>query len=116
MDTQHFKLLLEQQKSELEKQLNNVATKDPSVEGNYEAKYPNLGSDLDENADEVEGYVQNISEEQELEVDLAEVSEALEKIQNGTYGKCEKCEVNIEEERLKAFPAAKYCIKCNGIK
>lgn len=61
MDTQHFKYLLEQEKSKLEEQLGKIATKDSEVDGNYEAKYPNIGNHEEENADEVEGYIQNIS-------------------------------------------------------
>lgn len=113
METQHFKAKLEQEKIDLEEKLNKIATKDLEIDGNYEAKYPNYGSHDDENADEIEGYVQNLSEEQLLELDLAAVNTALERIENRTYGKCENCEGEIEEERLEAFPAAKTCMKCN---
>jgi DnaK suppressor protein len=53
-----------------------------------------------------------------LELKLRDVDIALEKIQKdlpaeaGNYGKCEKCGKEIEEERLKAVPEARLCIKC----
>jgi len=112
MDTQYFKSKLEQEKKELEERLNNIAVKDPDIAENYEAKYPNIGSHSDENAEEVEEYVKNISEEQQLEVDLVGVNNALERIEKGTYGKCVNCGEDIGEDRLKAFPAAENCIKC----
>jgi len=43
---------------------------------------------------------------------IAKIDEALRKIENGTYGICELCGNEIEEERLKARPVASYCIEC----
>ena len=40
------------------------------------------------------------------------INEAIEKLENGTYGKCERCGKNIPKSRLTALPYAKYCIKC----
>ena len=43
---------------------------------------------------------------------LEQVDDALNKIQNGTYGICERCGKKISIERLEAKPWAKYCVKC----
>ncbi len=40
------------------------------------------------------------------------ISEALERIENQTYGYCAECEEQISEKRLNALPWAKYCISC----
>lgn len=40
-----------------------------------------------------------------------EVDAALSRIDEGTYGKCETCGGDIGEERLEAFPMARYCIE-----
>ncbi|KPU43992.1 general stress protein 16O [Oxobacter pfennigii] len=40
------------------------------------------------------------------------IDNALEKIKNGTYGVCEKCKNNIDEERLDAIPYTNLCIHC----
>jgi DnaK suppressor protein len=42
---------------------------------------------------------------------LLDVREALERIENGTYGKCLDCGRPIEEKRLKAVPWARYCLE-----
>lgn len=42
----------------------------------------------------------------------AEVHEALERISEGDYGRCEECEIWIRKERLKAIPHARNCIDC----
>ncbi|MBI1978308.1 MAG: TraR/DksA C4-type zinc finger protein [Candidatus Omnitrophica bacterium] len=43
---------------------------------------------------------------------LNRIDEALNKIEEGTYGICENCEKPISFKRLKAVPYAKLCIKC----
>ena len=40
------------------------------------------------------------------------IDEALEKIEDGSFGICELCERDINLERLKAIPHAKLCIEC----
>lgn len=46
------------------------------------------------------------------EATLGRIHEALERIQAGTYGKCETCGVWIKKERLKAVPYTENCIDC----
>jgi len=43
---------------------------------------------------------------------LREVEEALERIAEGDYGRCEACEVWIPKARLRAVPHARFCIDC----
>jgi RNA polymerase-binding protein DksA len=46
----------------------------------------------------------------QLNEQLDEVNRALEKVDAGTYGLCEKCGEPIAEARLEAMPATRYCI------
>jgi DnaK suppressor protein len=43
---------------------------------------------------------------------LKEVMHALEKIEKGTYGLCERCGEPIAPERLEALPATRLCLSC----
>ena len=43
---------------------------------------------------------------------LKEVDEALDRIENGTYGICEECGGPISLKRLEVRPVAKYCVPC----
>lgn len=47
---------------------------------------------------------------------LLKIDEALRKIQEGTYGKCEDCGEDISLERLKVLSFAIYCIDCQAKK
>ena len=44
--------------------------------------------------------------------ELADIEKALEKLDQDTYGKCEKCSKQIGEPRLKALPMVRHCISC----
>jgi DnaK suppressor protein len=43
---------------------------------------------------------------------LGSIDAALERIQDGTYGKCIQCEGTISKARLNAIPYTPVCIKC----
>ena len=54
--------------------------------------------------------VANILELQKTEIN--DIDYALTKIKNKTYGICEMCDDEIDIERLKIKPHARYCIDC----
>jgi DnaK suppressor protein len=43
---------------------------------------------------------------------LKEVVSALQKLDEGSFGACERCGESIAEKRLEALPFARYCIDC----
>ncbi|MHB8080257.1 MAG: TraR/DksA family transcriptional regulator [Candidatus Krumholzibacteriia bacterium] len=43
---------------------------------------------------------------------LYHIMEALARIEDGTYGRCESCNGQIAIERLKALPYTRLCIEC----
>src|SRR5262245_47152206 len=43
---------------------------------------------------------------------LSEVLDALDRIQQGTFGRCEQCEQPISRERLEALPHSRFCAQC----
>ncbi|HEY6328991.1 MAG TPA: TraR/DksA family transcriptional regulator [Blastocatellia bacterium] len=43
------------------------------------------------------------------------ITEALERLQNGSFGECTNCGQEIQAKRLEAIPWARYCIKCQGL-
>lgn len=47
---------------------------------------------------------------------LKNIKKALNKINSGKYGKCEKCGKQIEEARLEVVPDASVCISCSKLK
>ncbi len=110
-ELQKFESRLLEDKKRLEEELGKLARKDGEE---YDTKFQNLGDDEDDNAEEVEAYTVNLATTEALEKKLQETNDALEKIENGTYGKCENCQGDIRKERLEVYPAARNCMKCEN--
>lgn len=111
---EQLKTKLAEEKLSIEKELESFAKKDENIQHNWDVKHPNReNGNMEEEADETQEYDNLLSLEHSLELKLRDVALALEKIERGNYGKCEKCGKEIEEERLLAYPEAKLCIECN---
>jgi DnaK suppressor protein len=86
---------------------------------------PDLSQSIGEDTGELSGYDNHPADlgsevfERSLAVSLNEhenfmlddIDYALNKIKEGTYGKCEECGVEIPFERLEAMPTARYCME-----
>ncbi len=46
---------------------------------------------------------------------VAQIDRALGKLENGSYGRCDKCGKPIGEDRLQAAPFATLCIDCKRL-
>lgn len=109
---QNIRMALLEQKNKLEKELSKFAKKNPDIEDDYDAKFPNYGDKEDENAAEVADYVVNISLEENLERELRDVNQAMERLEENEYGICKYCKKPIQEERLAARPTSSSCMSC----
>jgi RNA polymerase-binding protein DksA len=52
------------------------------------------------------GLIQN--EEQALD----EIAAALDRLDQGTFGRCEECHKEIPKQRLQAIPYTRHCVEC----
>ncbi len=44
--------------------------------------------------------------------ELDEVEEAMKRVEDGSYGRCEACGNTLSDEELDAFPLARRCLPC----
>ncbi len=109
-----FKKKLEEEKSQLKKDLLSFASENKNISGDYDSRYPFIqGGDLvDDQANEVESYNGRLALENALETRLKEINQALVMIKDNSFGICVKCGKEIEKERLRANSAAQICLKC----
>jgi DnaK suppressor protein len=59
-----------------------------------------------------EGIDRNVALAQNEQGLLEQVEDALVRVENGTYGKCQNCGKEVSAERLEALPYTSLCIKC----
>lgn len=108
-----MRAFLEAEQSRLQSEVNEIqregheALSEASGENNYRDHMADQGTatfarELDMSLDE------NVREA------LSAVGAALMRIDDGSYGTCERCGANINEERLKAMPTATLCITCKA--
>jgi len=102
---EYRKILLEMKKKILERFFKQEETEHRLTEESQDSR------DLEEYAyidytEEILGELEDV----EIEL-LRKIDEALERIENGTYGICEICGKEIEKERLKAIPWTTLCIE-----
>lgn len=112
MDLQYFKTKIEEEIGRVEAELQAVGVQDEA--GDWEGKETELDTmsavaDPNEAADKQEEYGTNRAINDTLEIRYKELRDALERIEKGTYGKCEVSGEPIEEDRLEANPAARTC-------
>src|SRR3989344_808681 len=111
---EQLKRVLEKEKSTLTKELETFAKEDKSLKNNWDVSRANREKgDMEEEADETQEHETLVSLEHSLELKLKDVNIALEKVEKGGYGACEKCGKEIEKERLLACPEARLCMACN---
>ena len=114
MNYDHLKIKLEEERELLERQLHQMARKDPHEKNEWELQTPEFNpqrADASEMADQMEALETQVGVEYQLEERYKEVSTALEKFSNGVYGRCEKCGKEISSARLEANPSSKNCIE-----
>ena len=110
-DTQKFKILLENEKVTLEDELKDIGKKSDTNPDDWDVVKK---EDVDTAEDakvtgELEEQESASGEIDQLEAQLKGVNDALKKIDGGSYGKCEVCGKEIENDRLEANPSARTC-------
>jgi YteA family regulatory protein len=110
----HFEELLIEEKNEREKSLfANELGKDVSLRDATSelSSYDNHPGDMGTETFESE---LNQSFRINDKYMISEIDVALHKIKEGSYGECEACHKNIEEDRLEIIPHARFCIICEN--
>lgn len=110
-----IKLIKEKLQTELElleKELKTIGRKNPDNPSDWETIPPKMevsSSDENEVADTMEEFESNSAVLKQLEIRYNEIKSALDRVENGAFGKCEVCGALVEADRLEANPAAKTC-------
>jgi RNA polymerase-binding protein DksA len=112
VDTSYFRELLEQERDRVRSALEYLSEENA---GNLEDESGEINAS---GIDNHPGDTATATHDREVDYTLEENSEqvladielALRKIEDGTYGTCEKCGKQIAPERLEAMPWARLCI------
>ena len=103
---------LEEEKKRLDIRVAELNTQDPF--NDPERASDNAASDTDANEESNHDRMSALIDE--LKVQQIAVSEALGRIDDGTYGFCVKCGQMIDTDRLNVLPTATLCLDCEAKK
>jgi DnaK suppressor protein len=104
MNIQYFKQRLQDKEREL---LSDIARLEGEARDSGEAEV----RDSIDDATTSQGASESLQEETLASQTLIQVQDALKRIEDGTYGKCNACGRQIEAARLEAVPWAAYCLE-----
>jgi RNA polymerase-binding protein DksA len=109
VDVERFRTQLQEERSRVVAVLENLRRENSDSMGD-EAEESSVGNHMADTASLTFDREMDYSlEENEVRV-LEAIDAALVRIEDGTYGRCERCGKEIEEERLVAIPYATLCI------
>jgi len=115
MNTDEIKQALLAEKELLLQELGGVAVVDSENRGGFVGKEPDMNDDNPadpiELGHEQEEFSKNQAITNDLETRLVHVNQALDALENGSYGTCHSCEKKINPARLEANKAATTCIE-----
>jgi RNA polymerase-binding protein DksA len=114
LDTERFRSLLLEERRRVERALGHLQEENPGTiedEAEDETFDNHLGDAASVTFDRELGY----SLESNSGHVLAAIDEALERIEEGSFGTCVRCGNPIAEERLEAMPYATKCIECKRL-
>ncbi|MGI8573990.1 MAG: TraR/DksA family transcriptional regulator [Egibacteraceae bacterium] len=108
MDADHARALLEQERERLE----GIAEEQGEQAERESAPAPEAvrGGESDSPSNVYDRQVA-ASVAGHAEAELAEVDAALERVEDGSYGRCQECGKEIPDERLELMPATRYCVE-----
>jgi DnaK suppressor protein len=99
---------LEQRRRQLVDEL-AALTKPPEAGANLA-----FGKRIGEGTTEAVERISSTAAAKSIATALAEVDHALEKLDVGSYGVCDRCGREIPPERLEAIPSAVLCVTCSA--
>jgi DnaK suppressor protein len=102
-------------KAEIEEDLDSMAGEIRAIGIDQDDENGGTGNHMAEDGSNVAESERLIAIRADLQVILQQVNSALERMDEGTYGVCQRCGKPINPERLEAFPYVAFDIECQSI-
>jgi DnaK suppressor protein len=103
----------DQTQKELSEMLDELTSRLSKIEEDIHHKESPISADFSEQAVETENAEVLAALENETNATIANIRNALRRMEDGTYGSCAVCGVEIIEERMKALPYTDICFECS---
>ena len=102
-------------RAEIQAEVDRTATEVRWLGGDQEDEAGSLGNHLADDGSNVMEAERLSTISADMQDVVAQIDAALQRMDDGTYGLCQRCGKPINEERLEAFPYVAYDIDCQTI-
>lgn len=82
------------------------------IDGDLHRESGPIPANFSDQATAVENDESLLAIKDELTLQLSQINHALQRLESGGYGVCERCHQDISDARLEAIPATSMCIHC----
>ena len=106
---------LEERRAEIEIDMSYMAAEMRSIGVDQDEENGSLGNHIADDGSNVAEAERIVTVSEDLQQILVQVNAALERMNEGNYGTCQRCGKPIGEERLEAFPYVAHCIECQSL-
>jgi RNA polymerase-binding protein DksA len=103
---------LEERRTEIESDVSFMADEMRAIGVEQDDENGSLGNHIAEDGSSIAEAERIVTVTEDFQDILAQVNAALERMNEGTYGICQRCGRRIAVARLEAFPYVAYCIDC----
>lgn len=102
------KNIIEEEQKKIATQIESLKKEDPFSDPDHASDNAAVDTDVREQVghETVEAQIKDLSRRQ------SDLQIALQRLEKGYYGVCERCGVDIPETRLELVPEARFCIDC----
>jgi RNA polymerase-binding protein DksA len=112
INVQRFKKRLLEERDRLEAEMRRVEPGEEESQSDEVGELSHYDEHTADSATETFQRERDMAIGDNLKLMLEQVTDALHKIDNGTYGLCDRCHQPIATGRLEALPYATLCIEC----
>jgi DnaK suppressor protein len=109
-----FRSRLTQERARIQADLDGLEADIATLGGSVHAEGTGVSNHLADDATDISEQERDLALIGTLQERMREVDRALERLDAGLYGVCERCGEAIMPERLEARPFAIYCLNCQS--
>ncbi|MFM9108666.1 MAG: TraR/DksA family transcriptional regulator [Chloroflexota bacterium] len=106
---------LEDRRAEIEQDVSFMAREIKSIGEEQGDENGGLGNHIAEDGSSMTEAERLTIITDDMQAMVRQINAALERMDEGTYGTCERCGQQIREERLEAFPYVMFCLDCQAM-
>ena len=100
--------------NDLIEKLDDLTARLSAIEKDINHQESPINADLEEQATEIENDEVLEALENETITTIDDIKNALKRMEEGSYGSCAVCGIEISEERIKALPYTDKCFECSS--